>query len=713
MNEAKVPGRVVQRLAMFSRGLRGKFILLISALLITTSMALGWVFLVREVRDEGNKLSQKGTLLARNLANDAELGIFAANRETLASLAQKVLKEEDTAFVAILDERGSPLLTQSQSEFAMPPLSSLRESARGEIPAGRVEGGEVRLYRDPLRHEEYYLSRFPVLTQKKRNVGEEIGFLPEAVSSAQGEREEIGSVYVGLSTRGMRGGIRRLERALGFATLVVIAIGILLTVLLVRIIAGPIHQLVEATRRIARGDLDVLLHLDSQDEIGELAKSFNQMTLKLRKSREDLERTNLQLEQKVQERTQELEEAQNQLVQVEKMSVVGQLVSGVAHELNNPLAGVLGYSQLLLRMDLPEEVRRGLDKIESEAERCRRIVQNLLIFARRNKPQKRPVDLNTVLESVLELKAYQFKVDNVRIERDLENDLPCVMADDSQLQQVFMNIIHNAQQAMQGRGSPGVITLRTRYRAGLITVSITDAGPGIAPENLTRIFDPFFTTKEVGQGTGLGLSICYGIIQEHRGRIWAESLLGKGSTFCLEIPVHPEEKIIPGTLSAPVTAPRGREEGAFPSPGADSGRILVVDDETSIVDILCDVLRMDGHQIETAINGRLALHKLQSQPFDVVISDLRMPGMSGQELFRRLREIDSGLVSRIIFTTGDVASQDTQSFLQESGSPYLQKPFDLNEVRRLVQTILSSRRGSRPDLPVILPGGSRDRDRVS
>jgi len=134
----------------------------------------------------------------------------------------------------------------------------------------------------------------------------------------------------------------------------------------------------------------VLLHLDSQDEIGELAKSFNQMTLKLRKSREDLERTNLQLEQKVQERTQELEEAQNQLVQVEKMSVVGQLVSGVAHELNNPLAGVLGYSQLLLRMDLPEEVRRGLDKIESEAERCRRIVQNLLIFARRNKPQKRP-----------------------------------------------------------------------------------------------------------------------------------------------------------------------------------------------------------------------------------------------------------------------------------------------------------------------------------
>jgi two-component system NtrC family sensor kinase len=256
----------------------------------------------------------------------------------------------------------------------------------------------------------------------------------------------------------------------------------------------------------------------------------------------------------------------------------------------------------------------------------------------------------------------------------------------------------------------GVLTVRTRYREGRIRLGISDTGPGIAPENLTRIFDPFFTTKEVGQGTGLGLSICYGIIQEHRGRIWAESRLGEGTTFHLEIPVQGEE----GSGAEEKPAEAGAAPAlAPPTTTGDTARILVVDDEPSIVDILYDVLRMDGHQIETAVNGRLALSKLSSGSFDVVISDLKMPGMSGQELYRHLQASESALLSRIIFTTGDVANQDTQSFLQESRTPYLQKPFNLNEVRRLVQEILASRRKIRTDLPIILPGGSRDPDRAS
>jgi signal transduction histidine kinase/CheY-like chemotaxis protein len=702
---------IVARFARFSRGLRGKFILLISALLITTSMALGWIFLVREVRDEGAKLMEKGALLSRNLAVDAELGIFAGNRETLSTVVDEVLIDEETAFAVILDERGESLVVKARRGFTVPPISSLREGQGHRHAEEGDAPGEIRIYRDPESREEFYLARYPVLTPKRRNVGEEIGFLLEKASGI-GAKEEIGSVWVGLSTRTMRGGIRRLEKALGLATMGVIAMGILLTVLLVRIIADPVHQLVEATRRIARGDLDVLLRVESQDEIGELASSFNQMTLKLQRSREDLERTNLKLEQKVQERTRELEEAQNQLVQAEKMSVVGQLVSGVAHELNNPLAGVLGYSQLLQRMDLSEEVRRALDKIESEAERCRRIVQNLLIFARKNTPQKRLVDVNSVLESVLELKTYQFKVDNIRVEREMERGIPRTLADASQLQQVFMNIIHNAQQAVGEHRGSGCIRVRTRAADGRIRVEIADSGPGISPENLTRIFDPFFTTKEVGQGTGLGLSICYGIIQEHRGRIWAESREGEGSSFHIELPVQSEEapgriKATDASLVLPASA------RAAESTPARTARVLVVDDEASIVDILYDVLRLDGHEIETALNGRLALTKLESQSFDVVISDLKMPGMSGQELFRRLREMDSYLLGRVIFTTGDVASPETQSFLQESGSPYLQKPFDLNEVRRLVQEILESQGTSRPDLPVILPDESPDPDRAS
>ena len=696
---------VSEKLVKFCSGLRGKFILLVSALLITTSMALGWIFLVREVRDEKEKLAQKGSILARNLAANVELGVFTRNQETLAARAEEVLRESDAVFVAVLDDSGKPLFNRSGEGFQMPSLSTLATATGRDAPRATEDGGDIRLVHEPLHQEEVYLFSFPVMTHKGSSVGEEIGFLPDTNAGISTRRDRIGSVLIGLSSRARSLEIHRLEKALGIATMVVIAIGITLTVLLVRIIVEPIKQLVEATRRIAQGDLDILLHVNTQDEIGELARSFNQMTLKLQNSRQELERTNQMLEQKVQERTRELEEAQNQLVQAEKMSVVGQLVSGVAHELNNPLAGVLGYSQLLLRMEVPDEVKRGLEKIESEADRCKRIVQNLLIFARKNRPQKRPIDVNGVVESVLELKEYQFKVDNVRVMKDLAPRLPLTMADSGQLQQVVMNIVHNAQQAMNDGKREAILTVRSRGEQGSIHLEIADTGPGIAPGNLNRIFDPFFTTKEVGQGTGLGLSICYGIIQEHRGRIWAESREGGGTRFHVQIPVQEEG----APAREPLPVPAGAPEGPL-AETAGAARILLVDDEASILDILYDVLRLDGHQIETALNGRLALRKLQQQPFDVVISDLRMPGMSGQELFEQMKELNAALTGRIIFTTGDTASPDTQGFLQRSGSPCLQKPFDLNEVRRLVHEVLASGRSSRPDLPSITPFDFPDPD---
>jgi PAS domain S-box-containing protein len=229
---------------------------------------------------------------------------------------------------------------------------------------------------------------------------------------------------------------------------------------------------------------------------------------------------------------------QEQLVQSAKLSAIGQMISGVAHELNNPLTTVMGYTQLLLAGELDESVKADLQRIYNDAVRAQRIVQDLLVFARQKKPQRSPTDVNEALERTLALRAYELKVENIDIVTELEKDLPWTMADGYQLQQVFLNIINNAYQAMSQRGGPGVLAVRTeRVGDDAIRVTFSDNGPGIPPEVLERIFDPFFTTKEVGMGTGLGLSVSHGIIQEHGGRIWAESGPGGGAVFVIELPV--------------------------------------------------------------------------------------------------------------------------------------------------------------------------------
>jgi two-component system NtrC family sensor kinase len=438
--------------------------------------------------------------------------------------------------------------------------------------------------------------------------------------------------------------------------------------------------MVEATRRIASGSLDEVVEAGSRDELGELAASFNRMTTELRKSRQERESYSQELESQVRIRTKELEEAQGQLVQAEKMSAVGLLVSGVAHELNNPLAGVVGFSQLLLKEAVAEKVRRGLERINKEAERCKKIVRNLQTFARKHTPEKEYIGINGILEACLELRSYQLKVDNIDVEVDLDANLPKTMADFHQLQQVFINIMVNAHQAMTEKGGSGRLSVRTRVEGGQIRVEIRDSGPGIPKDVLPRLFDPFFTTKEVGQGTGLGLSICYGILEEHRGRIFARNCLDGGAMFVVELPVVTAEKPVEQDL--PVRAAEARA-------GAPrTGNVLVVDDELTIIDILFQVLRADGHRVDTALSGNAALKKMEKERYDVIISDLKMPGMSGQDLYEEVRRRSPELASRIIFSTGDTVSEETRRFLESSGNMYVQKPFELDAMRTKVMATL-------------------------
>jgi len=380
----------------------------------------------------------------------------------------------------------------------------------------------------------------------------------------------------------------------------------------------------------------------------------------------------------------EKDNLQTQLLQTEKMSAIGQLISGVAHELNNPLTGVIGYSQLLLGQDADEKTRRGLEKVYAEARRCHRIVQNLLTFARKHTPEKKSISINDILEATIELRSYQLRVDNISVEMLLSKDLPSTQGDFHQLQQVFMNIVINAHQAMKESGPGGHLVVKSSLVNELIRVEIADNGPGIPPEAIKKIFDPFFTTKPTGQGTGLGLSICYGIIQEHDGNIYTASTLGQGTVFTVDLPV----------LTAGASVAEGSESeiaaAALGPPAEHSRRLLVVDDEPAIVEVLSEALRAHGHQVDTAPNGRLALKKILAGKYDAVISDLRMPGMNGQTLYKEAIEAKPGLANRFLFATGDTIARETQDFLDRTGKPWIEKPFDVLQVVSLVGRMCSS-----------------------
>ncbi|HLQ68262.1 MAG TPA: PAS domain S-box protein [Gemmatimonadales bacterium] len=357
---------------------------------------------------------------------------------------------------------------------------------------------------------------------------------------------------------------------------------------------------------------------------------------------------------------------QEQLIQSEKMSAIGQLVSGVAHELNNPLAGISAFAQLLLaEKRFPPEQRTAAETIYSEARRASRIVQNLLTFARQHKAEKVPTGLNQVLDDTLELRGYELRVRGIDVRREYDESLPDTMADAHQLQQVFLNLITNAEQAMEQRdGHHHRLTVRTRRTGDTMRIEVEDSGDGIPANLIERIFNPFFTTKPTGSGTGLGLSISLGIVREHEGRIWAENVPQGGARFVVELPV-----IQPRASGEFQTVAQVHRVG-------DSLRVLVVDDEASVRVSLQRYLAGRGHDVETTASGEDALARLRATLYDAVIVDMRMPDLSGEQLFERLRSNDPAHAERVIFTTGDLVNEQMRRFLDGSGRPCVPKPFE-------------------------------------
>jgi len=441
---------------------------------------------------------------------------------------------------------------------------------------------------------------------------------------------------------------------------------------LVRKVTQPLRALSISAEAVGKGDFSRRVEVTSRDECGELAAVFNQMTENVKRSREQLEQT-----------VDRLKTTQAQLIQSEKLSGIGEFVAGVAHELNNPLTSVMGFSELLAKADSDPQHKRFLEMITKSAQRCHKIVQSLLSFARRHAPERKLSSINELVESAVEFLQYQLRTSNIEVSTRLDPHLPKSMVDPHQIQQVFLNIINNGRQAIEGHQPKGSIRIATETCGNLVRISFQDTGPGIDEKSLSKVFDPFFTTKEVGKGTGLGLSICYGIVKEHGGAITVRSRPGEGATFVIELPLATDTEGVTDknehSIPAPVTTNEGRGK-----------KVLVIDDEEAILQMVRETLAEQGYEVDVARDGESALSRLGQTSYDLALCDWKMPGLNGQQIYERVRASNPALSERMIFFTGDVINDKAEKFLRESHKVCLAKPFSLMEFRAAIGKALTS-----------------------
>jgi len=457
----------------------------------------------------------------------------------------------------------------------------------------------------------------------------------------------------------------------GLAAYLLISL-MLFTILLRRRVLLPLSRILEATHQVRQGDFSARALANRHDELGQLAHEFNFMAASLGESYAGLEL-------KVEERTQQLQKLQHQLVQSAKMSAVGRMLSGVAHELNNPLALIMGRTELtkkrLLASGGDSKDIELMESLHEQGDRCRKIVANLLQFARQEKPRLESVKLNDLVEQALQLRDYELKMRNIDIVREFDPSNPVFCADPNKIVQVVLNLLNNANDAISEAARPGTIWVRTAVEADQVLLEFRDNGTGLHEPQ--RVFDPFYTTKEVGQGTGLGLSVCYGIIEEHMGSIRAENWEG-GARFLITLPT--------GDLSAI------EQEAEKPSDKSDlrsKHQALVVDDEQLIVDLQRSFLSDIGVEAAGVNSGAEAILYLEAHKVDLVISDVRMPGtVDGIQLYEWVRRNRPELLNQFIFVSGDMIGMNAGEFFLKSTAPRIQKPFIWDDYSRLVKQTL-------------------------
>jgi len=466
--------------------------------------------------------------------------------------------------------------------------------------------------------------------------------------------------------------VRTTNRAIyGLATYLLVTL-LAFTVLLRLRVLQPLRSLSDAANQIRHGDFSARAPEKRQDELGQLAQGFNFMAASLSESYGSLE-------QKVEERTKQIQDMQQQLIQSAKMSAVGRMLSGMAHELNNPLTVIIGHTELARRRLVAaggdsREIKL-MENLHEQGDRCRKIVANLLQFARQEAPRLEALKLNDVVEQALQFREYELKTRNIELIREFDPANPVFCADPNKIVQVVLNLLNNAHDAIRDANTAGKIWVRTSTETDQVRLEFSDNGTGILePE---RVFDPFYTTKEVGQGTGLGLSVCYGIVEEHYGSIQAENW-EQGARFTILLPI--------GKVTALKQAIEQKEETR---PASQKYKALVVDDEATLVSMQTSFLEDIGIEADGVCSGAEAILYLQSHHVDLVISDVRMPGaVDGIKLYEWVGQNRPNLLKQFLFVSGDMIGMNGGEFFLKSTAPRIQKPFKWDDYSRLVQQML-------------------------
>jgi two-component system NtrC family sensor kinase len=513
---------------MHLRSLKAKILL---SVIITVAVIEG-LFLYLNIRSLSQQMIEKTEEEAFNLSETIRLSIRNAmikdRRDEYQRIIDDVAQRKGITEVRIFNKQGE--ITVSSDKTRVGTVVDKQAEAcygchrEGEAKVLLPSDSKTRVYHtekgsllgliNPIYNESSCYPCHPTTT----NV---LGVLDTTIS-LEGFEKEKAQIY---------------KQMLFSGIVSVILLSLLISLLLTRFVNRPIDKLLAATKTAAHGDLNQTVGIRSHDELGELSDSFNNMISELKRSRDAIEGWTQTLEHRVQERTQELQQVQDQLIRAGKMAALGELAAGVAHEINNPLTGVLTFSSLMLKkVDENHPWKKDLENIVQQTTRCRNIVRGLLDFARQRKPDKKEWNIHTLIDRTITLVENQARFQNIKIIKEFKANIPMLFVDGDQVQQVFMNIIINAADAMAGNG--GTLTIKTNVKDGMAEVSLTDTGRGMAKEHLSKLFTPFFTTKEIGKGTGLGLAISYGIIQSHNGEIEVESEVGKGSTFRIKLPIE-------------------------------------------------------------------------------------------------------------------------------------------------------------------------------